>query len=1061
MKNATIISDGQSGDVGQRRLVAVLFVDMVGYTAAVTRLGEERSLALVRTIYDTLSQLVEENGGAVRDFAGDSIMGLFGIPEALEDPALCASRAALAIHAAFASNAADFYERFGMRPIARIGISSGNVVMAAVQSDDSPATAVGSTVNLASRLEELAPPGGTLICEATQQLVGWVTDLSFFEEHQIKGIEEPQKIWKLQALRDQATRFDASVAKGLSSYVGRAHELGVLSQALAQSQNTKQIIDLVAEPGLGKTRLVFEFLQQLAEDDALVLKGYCFSDGQRAPFLPLAEIVRKSFHIKDDDDPDIVSEKLTSGLMKWGRYSDENLGLLLNFLGLKAPAGTLDGLDGVLIGLRIRALLPDLLSARCEGQKVVLLIEDSHWIDTASEEVIGNLVRDTGLKNLLIIQTRRPEYRPGWLDDSCVTSVALHPLAAEDITHLAEYRLGVAALPDGLAEQLSERAGGNPLFGEEILSFLLDQGALRIDDGTAYFDVQQGASGLPSTMRSLLTARLEQLEPEDQILLQSAAVVGRRFSPGLVAQVAETSGDPDASLQRLLEQGVLYREENSSDYIFKHVLLRDSVYQSLVTARRSALHLAIADALAARAGNRPEETAETIAFHYGQTDRTDQAFRFSALAGEKSLGIYSLNEANNYFMAALELHQSDPDCATKEQFVALLANFALCSNLSLQVNQIIALSGSVRPILAQIGDDRHHALFLHHYIACLVCNGKYRMAHLIQQELTAMAQRLGDPVSRVYATVSELSVSIYFSPIENTLFDAKARETENSLKDMDDAYIQNFFLATLGWNELTRGRVALAHAEADRMIVVGKAKNDPRALGYGTAMKALIALVTDNYQVALQMAEEAHKASKVEFEHAIAEAARVGAMVPLEKPGAIDVVKQHIRSCDEKGWALFTFGPATMLGVAYALQGQITDGLRQLETAIQKRSDEGTEVAADWARLFLCEVYLAILTGEGGASPRVFFKNFIAIMGVMLFGKKRLVAMIDKIRRNPQFDDQGHYIARCDMIMGLFYKSKKQKHLALDYLTRAHVVVETAGPSPMLTRINDALADMS
>lgn len=335
------------------------------------------------------------------------------------------------------------------------------------------------------------------------------------------------------------------------------------------------------------------------------------------------------------------------------------------------------------------------------------------------------------------------------------------------------------------------------------------------------------------------------------------------------------------------------------------------------------------------------------------------------------------------------------------------------------------------------------------------------MAHLIQQELTAMAQRLGDPVSRVYATVSELSVSIYFSPIENTLFDAKARETENSLKDMDDAYIQNFFLATLGWNELTRGRVALAHAEADRMIVVGKAKNDPRALGYGTAMKALIALVTDNYQVALQMAEEAHKASKVEFEHAIAEAARVGAMVPLEKPGAIDVVKQHIRSCDEKGWALFTFGPATMLGVAYALQGQITDGLRQLETAIQKRSDEGTEVAADWARLFLCEVYLAILTGEGGASPRVFFKNFIAIMGVMLFGKKRLVAMIDKIRRNPQFDDQGHYIARCDMIMGLFYKSKKQKHLALDYLTRAHVVVETAGPSPMLTRINDALADMS
>lgn len=150
-----------------------------------------------------------------------------------------------------------------------------------------------------------------------------------------------------------------------------------------------------------------------------------------------------------------------------------------------------------------------------------------------------------------------------------------------------------------------------------------------------------------------------------------------------------------------------------------------------------------------------------------------------------------------------------------------------------------------------------------------------------------------------------------------------------------------------------------------------------------------------------------------------------------------------------------------MLGVAFALQGRITEGLQQLETAIQKRTDEGTEVAADWARLFLCELYLAILTGEGGASARVLFTNFRSILGVMFFGKKRLISMIDKIRQNPQFDDQGHYIARCDMIMGLLYKSKKQKFLALEHLTRAQVIVETAGPSPMLTRINDALADIA
>ena len=226
-------------------------------------------------------------------------------------------------------------------------------------------------------------------------------------------------------------------------------------------------------------------------------------------------------------------------------------------------------------------------------------------------------------------------------------------------------------------------------------------------------------------------------------------------------------------------------------------------------------------------------------------------------------------------------------------------------------------------------------------------------------------------------------------------------------------------------------------------------------------MKALSAMVTDNHAHALEMAEAGKKASKVEFEWAIAEAARVGAMVPLEQPGAIDMIKEHIRTCDEKGWSLFTLGPATMLGVAYAMDGRIAKGLHQIETQIEKRINEGTQIATDWARLFLCELYLAILTGDGGASLGVLLRNFRSIIWVMLFGEKRLITMIDQIRRNPSFENDGYYIARCDMLMGLLYKSKKQRRLALEYLTRAKVVVETAGKSPMLTRIHDALAELA
>lgn len=1051
----------QTTDLGQRRQVSVLFADMVGFTGIVAGLEEEKALGFVRMVYDTLVRAAEGHGGTVRDFAGDSIMALFGIPDALEDPALRACRAAQSIHAAFLAAAGEFDARFGVRPQMRVGISSGTVLMAAVQGEGGPTTAVGSTVNLAARLENLAPSGGTLLCNTTRGLVEWVTELSFFGEHQIKGLSTPQKLWQLHSIHEDAARFDASVAQGLSSYVGRNQEQRAMSAALERSKAARSVVDLVAEPGLGKTRLVFEFLQQLQAEETAILTGYCFADGQQIPFLPFLEIIRNSFQIHDTDNPLRVQKKLEVGLEKSGLFTLQNLGLMMSLLGIKPPAGSLEGLDGVLIGLRIRELLREMLKSKCARDQVVMLIEDSHWIDSASEDLLGILIADTDLSNLLIIQTRRPEYAPPWLEQSGVTTVALKPLDASDFASLAQNRLDVTDLPDGLAQQLTERAGGNPLFGEEILSFLLDQGSLRVEDGKAHIDADIGDSGLPVTMRSLLAARIDRLSPEDRELLQAAAVIGRRFDPGLLSQLVENADETGTTLQRLQAQDVLFREANSSDYIFKHVLLRDSVYQSMVMSRRSELHLAIAEALVQRNANRLQEAAEMLAFHYGQTDRRDQAFRYSAMAGDKSLGVYSLDEANRYFVTALEMYQADPDCATNEQFAEFLASFALCSNISLRVKTVIDLAGTVRPILQQVGDNRHHALFLHHYVSCLVCNGKYHEAHWVQQELTDMAKRLRDPASRAYAMVNELSVSIYHSPIDNARFEARKKEIEAALEQIDDAYIQNFFLATVGWNELTRGRVARAHATSDQMIALGKSKNDPRALGYGKAMKALIAMVSDDHELALKMAEEARKESQVEFELAIAEAARVGAMVPLEKPGAMEVVQEHIKDCEEKGWTLFTFGPATMLGVAYALKGQVAEGLRQIEDAIQKRTDEGTMVSADWARLFLCEMYLAILTGEGGGSFKVLVLNFWSILMVMLFGEKRLKAMIEQVRANPQFDEKGHYIARCDMIIGLLYKAKKKKAQAKDHLTKARVIVETAGQSPMLKRIDAALADLA
>jgi class 3 adenylate cyclase len=1045
---------------GERRQVSVLFTDMVGYTAIVETLGEERALGFTRMIYDTLTRTVEAHGGAVRGFAGDSVMAVYGIPEAQEDAALRACRTALAVHAAFAEAGDRIEAQFDVRPSMRVGVCSGTAVMAPVEGDDAPLTAVGSTVNLASRIQSLAPTGGSLICDVTRTLVEWVADLGFDGEHEIKGVTKPQKLWRLQAINDDATRFDASIARGLSRYVGRDAELAALVAAQRRSAEGMTMVDIVAEPGLGKTRLVYEFLQQVQGGAVRVLEGYCATDGQQTPFYPFLDVVRSAFGIRDEDAPAEIAERLEAGLTSSGHLTAENLGLLLNLLGLQPPKGALDGLDGVLIGLRTRDLLPELLKAQCRIAPHILLIEDIHWIDGSSAELLERLVAAGDQRNLMVINTMRPEYVPAWRSRPEVETVQLRPLGEADFRALAESRLGVGNLPDGLVRQITDRAGGNPLFGEEILSFLTDQGALRVENGAVVFDEAQAASGLPVRMQTLFTARIDRLHPDDRALLQAASAMGRRFDPGLLSLVVPREGGIGAALQRLTSQDYIFREPNSAEFAFKHVLLRDSVYQSLLSELRAALHLAIAEAIARRAGDRLTEAAEVLAYHYDRTDRRDLAFRFNALAGTKSLGTFSLGEGNRYFARALELYEQDPTCAGDDALAAFLADYALSLNISLQVNTMKELAARVRPILDRIGDSLYHVHFLHHYAACLLCNASYREAYAVQQDLSAMGARLGDAKSLAYALVSALAVSCYTHPFTDAEFEAKRQAAEAALSGFDDAYLQNYFLAYVGWNEVIRGRVAPARDYAESMIGIGLAKNEPRSLGYGIAMKALIAQVIDDHGQAYELAGEALAVSRAEFERAIANSAFHGALVPLGKGGAVDQLHDYLDRCGERGWHLFQLGPIIWLGVADVMGGRIGEGLSQIEHLIERGDSLEYIVTPDWYRLYLCEIYLGILSGEGGASAGVIVRNLRSLVSVMVSGPKRIEELVAKVRQNKVFDRNGHYYARTELILGTLHKIKKRRELALRHLSEARRIVEPAGPSPMLTRIDAALAEL-
>ena len=295
-------------------------------------------------------------------------------------------------------------------------------------------------------------------------------------------------------------------------------------------------------------------------------------------------MVRGSFQVSAGEAEKEVARKLDMGLTVLGLHSQENLGLMLNLLGLKPPEGALTGLDGVLIGLRTRDLLQHLLEARCRLSLVVLLIEDLHWIDSVSEEVLGRIVDGEAL---LLLHTRRPEYEPTWLEQSVVTKLHLEPLPAGDIRRLIQVRLGVEVLPEALARQVTEKAEGNALFAEEIVSFLTERGVLRVSGGKVEFDASAVAATLPASVQSLLIARVDHLAPQDRTLLQAAAVIGRRFNPELLAVAANSGDNINARLAEMQALDLVYPEAKSRDYSFKHALVRNALYQSRVPSDRS------------------------------------------------------------------------------------------------------------------------------------------------------------------------------------------------------------------------------------------------------------------------------------------------------------------------------------------------------------------------------------------------------------------------------------------------------------------------------------------
>ena len=404
------------------------------------------------------------------------------------------------------------------------------------------------------------------------------------------------------------------------------------------------------------------------------------------------------------------------------------------------------------------------------------------------------------------------------------------PLAAGDIRRIAETRLGVDALPDNLARQLTEKAEGNALFAEEILSFLGERGVLRIVAGQVEFDAGAIASALPASVQGLLTARVDRLAPRDRALLQAAAVIGRRFDPQLLAHVAGDAGEIEARLGAMQSLDLVY-PDGGGEYAFKHALVRDALSQSLLTQPRAALHLKIAEEIERRAGNRLPEVVETLARHFSQTERADKAFQYLAMAGAKSLGVYSFDEAGAHFDSAIALLDAYPGCANDRQIAGMLSHFVLYTNASSQLMLTTSTVKRFRARLDAVGDNPEAIVIEHHNVIALLYCAMYREAQSALDRLSVMAARRKDSAAIAYAQTARIYVSLYLGdPIED--FAAMASEAIPAASHVDEPYVQYSLRCAIGLLQLFRGRIYESLKAAEDILALGRTLDDPRSISW-------------------------------------------------------------------------------------------------------------------------------------------------------------------------------------------------------------------------------------